>query len=55
MPMAPVGLPAIAWMPPYVAHVPAAKIAQALGESRSIQPLKVIGWSVPGALPKPDQ
>ena len=55
MPIAPVGLPAIAWMPPYVAHVPAASTAQALGASRSIHSENVIGWSVPGLLPKPVQ
>src|SRR3954452_6760659 len=53
--MAPVGLPAMAWMPPYVAQVPTATTAVALGVSRSSHSLVVIGWSVPGALPKPDQ
>ena len=33
--MAPVGLPAIAWIPPYVAQVPTATTAIALGASRS--------------------
>ena len=33
--MAPVGLPDIAWIPPYVAQVPTATMAVALGASRS--------------------
>ena len=44
--MQPVGLFSIAWMPPYVAHVPAATTAHALGESRSIHSLVVIGCPV---------
>ena len=53
--MAPVGLPCMAWMPPYVAHVPAATIAVALGASRSSHSLVVIGWPVIGLLPNPHQ
>ena len=39
---APVGLPAIAWIPPYVAQVPAATIAVAFGANRSSHLLVVI-------------
>ena len=49
--MHPVGLPAIAWMPPYVAHVPAATTAQARGASRSIHQFSVSGSPVSGSLP----
>src|SRR5690606_20072392 len=49
--MHPVGLPAIAWMPPYVAHVPAATTAQARGASRSIHQFSVSGSPVAGSLP----
>jgi hypothetical protein len=44
--MQPVGLPAIAWMPPYAEHVPAATTAQAWGASRSIQVQVGIGCPV---------
>src|SRR3954462_14957207 len=54
-PIAPVGLPAMAWIPPYVAQVPAATMAVALGASRSSHSLGVIGCPVAGLLPKPDQ
>src|SRR3954451_12074192 len=50
--MAPVGLPAIAWMPPYVAHVPIATTPQALGASRSIHQFRVSGSPVASSLPK---
>src|ERR1700754_635711 len=53
--MAPVGLPAIAWIPPEVAQVPTATIAVALGASRSSHSLVVIGWPVAGSLPNPHQ
>jgi hypothetical protein len=49
--MHPVGLPAIAWIPPYAAQVPIATTAHALGASRSIHWLTVIGWPVTGSLP----
>src|SRR5690606_4695758 len=49
--MHPVGLPAIAWMPPYAAQVPIATTAHALGASRSIHWLTVIGCPVTGSLP----
>src|SRR4051794_33646035 len=42
-------------MPPYVAQVPAATIASALGASRSSHSLVVIGCPVAGSLPKPHQ
>src|SRR3954464_231398 len=45
----------MAWIPPYVAQVPAATMAVALGASRSSHSLVVIGCAVPGLLPKPDQ
>ena len=53
--MAPVGLPAIAWIPPYVAQVPTASTASAFGASRSSHSLVVIGCPVIGSLPKPHQ
>ena len=53
--MAPVGLPCIAWMPPYVAQVPTATTAVAFGVSRSSHSLVVIGWPVIGSLPNPHQ
>ena len=49
--MQPVGLPAIAWMPPYVAQVPIATTPQALGASRSIHQLMVSGSPVASSLP----
>src|ERR671921_2656328 len=49
--MAPVGLPAIAWMPPYVAHVPIATTPQARGASRSIHQFRVSGSPVRSSLP----
>jgi hypothetical protein len=45
----------MAWMPPYVAQVPMATTASALGASRSIHSLVVIGWPVSGLSPKPHQ
>ena len=42
-------------MPPYVAQVPTATIAVALGASRSSHSLVVIGWPVAGSLPNPHQ
>src|SRR5688572_10534582 len=45
----------MAWMPPYVAHVPAATTAVALGVSRSSHSLVVIGCPVAGLLPNPHQ
>src|SRR3954449_13156661 len=42
-------------MPPYVAQVPTATIAVALGASRSSHSLVVIGCPVSGLLPKPAQ
>src|SRR6266403_728909 len=42
-----VGFPSIAWIPPYVAQVPAATTAHALGASRSIHSHVVIGCPVP--------
>src|SRR5918911_468376 len=53
--MQPVGLPAIAWMPPYVAHVPAATTAQAFGASWSIHQLTVSGSPVAGSLALDDE
>ena len=53
--MAPVGFPAIAWIPPYVAQVPTATMAVALGASRSSHSLVVIGCPVAGSLPNPHQ
>src|ERR671932_2678046 len=50
--MHPVGLPAIAWMPPYVAHVPAATTPQAPGARWSIHQLSVSGLPVASSLPK---
>src|SRR3954471_14819282 len=50
--MQPVGLPAIAWMPPYVAHVPIATTPHALGASWSIHQLSVSGCPVASSLPK---
>jgi len=44
--MQPVGFPSTAWIPPYVAHVPAATTAQALGASRSIHSQVLIGCPV---------
>src|SRR3954470_5852898 len=49
--MQPVGLPAIAWMPPYVAHVPIATTPQAFGASWSIHQLSVSGCPVASSLP----
>ena len=45
----------MAWMPPYVAQVPTATTAVALGASRSSHSLVVIGWPVAGLLPNPHQ
>ena len=45
----------MAWMPPYVAQVPTARTARALGARRSSHSLVVIGWPVAGLLPKPHQ
>src|SRR3954464_2599023 len=50
--MQPVGLPAIAWMPPYVAHVPIATTPHAFGASWSIHQLSVSGCPVASSLPK---
>ena len=44
------GCPAMAWMPPYVAHVPTASTASAFGARRSSHSLVVIGWSVVGVV-----
>ena len=54
--MAPVGLPDIAWMPPYVAQVPTATIAVAFGR-QPVEPLarSCIGWPVAGLLPNAAQ
>src|SRR5665647_2204129 len=41
----------MAWMPPYAAQVPAVTTAHALGASRSIHVLSVIGSPVTGSLP----
>jgi hypothetical protein len=41
----------MAWMPPYVAQVPAAITAQALGASRLIHSVVGIGWPVTGSFP----
>src|SRR5918911_401391 len=49
--MQPVGLPAIAWMPPYVAQVPIATTPQAFGASWSIHQLSVSGSPVASSLP----
>ena len=54
-PMQPVGLPSMAWIPPYVAQVPAAMTAQAWGASRSIHSQVVIGWPVSASVPKEAQ
>jgi hypothetical protein len=45
----------MAWMPPYVAQVPAAISASALGASRSTQSEVVIGSPVSRSLPKAAQ
>src|SRR3954451_12880088 len=45
----------MAWIPPYVAQVPAATMAVALGASRSSHSLVVIGCPVAGLFSKPDQ
>src|SRR3954469_7401278 len=50
--MQPVGLPAMAWMPPYVAQVPAATTAHAFGARWSIHQLRVSGSPVAGSFPK---
>ena len=49
--MHPVGLPAIAWMPPYVAHVPIAITPHAFGASWSIHQLTGSGSPVASSLP----
>src|SRR5215211_555030 len=49
--MHPVGLPAIAWIPPYVAQVPTATTAHAFGANWSIHQLRVRGWPVVRSLP----
>src|SRR3954451_155842 len=48
--MQPVGLPAIAWMPPYVAHVPIATTPHAFGARRSSHQLSVSGSPVASSL-----
>src|SRR5271170_3899364 len=53
--MQPVGFPSIAWIPPYVAQVPAATTAQAFGTSRSIQSQVVIGCPVVSSVPNDAQ
>ena len=45
----------IAGMPPYVAQVPIATTAAALGASRSTHSFVVIGCPFSGLTPKPDQ
>ena len=45
----------MAWMPPYVAHVPTAMIAVAFGARRSSHSLVVRTWPVSGSLPKPQK
>lgn len=50
-PMQPVGLPCIAWMPPQVAQLPAPTTARALGASRVIQSLVLIGCPVAASVP----
>src|SRR3954462_5517566 len=50
-PMQPVGLPAIAWMPPYVAHVPIATTPHAFGARRSSHQFSVSGSPVASSLP----
>src|SRR5919206_2912865 len=49
--MQPVGLPAMAWMPPYVAHVPAATTPHAPGARWSIHQFSVSGSPVASSLP----
>ena len=49
--MQPVAFPAMAWIPPYVAHVPIATTAHALGASVSIHQFSVTGSPVSGSLP----
>src|SRR3954464_12552581 len=49
--MQPVGLPAIAWMPPYVAHVPIATTPHAFGARRSSHQFSVSGSPVASSLP----
>src|SRR3954451_7708203 len=49
--MQPVGLPAIAWMPPYVAHVPIATTPHAFGASWSSHQFSVSGSPVASSLP----
>src|SRR5215211_1682320 len=49
--MHPVGLPAIAWIPPYVAQVPTATTAHAFGANWSIHQLRVRGCPVVRSLP----
>ena len=49
--MQPVGLPCIAWMPPQVAQLPAPTTARALGASRVIQSLVLIGCPVAASVP----
>src|ERR1051326_7167237 len=53
--MQPVGLPDMAWMPPYVAQVPAPITASALGARRSIHSAVVMGWPVSGLVPRAAQ
>src|SRR5215469_443427 len=50
-----VGLPAMAWIPPYVAQVPVATTAHACGASRSIHSQVVIGWPVAWSVPNDAQ
>ena len=45
----------IAGMPPYVAHVPTATTAAALGASRSSHSFIVIGWPLSGFTANPVQ
>ena len=49
--MQPVGLPAMAWMPPYVAQVPIATTPHAFGARWSIHQLSVSGSPVRSSLP----
>src|SRR3954453_22765202 len=49
--MQPVGVPAIAWMPPYVAHVPIATTPHAFGARRSSHQFSVSGSPVASPLP----
>ena len=53
--MAPVGLPCMAWMPPYVAQVPTATTAAAAGARRSIHSVVGIGWPVTESVPRAAQ